>query len=169
MNRRFFSTAAALTLVTALAVAFAGAAGAKTNRVLAFDVMTPVVAPYTGATNPIRGINGGGVAWELVNGKGWLTAGGHLKVEVEGLVLASTHSNPIAAFKATVSCQTIVDGAAQVVNVATAVTFPATTGLASAGGGNADIEAQVALPQPCIAPIIFVTSGGGSWFAATGF
>ena len=174
MNRRFFSTAAALAVVTALAVAFAGAAGAKTNRVLAFDVMTPVVAPYTGATNPIRGINGGGVAWELVNGKGWLTAGGHLKVEVEGLVFASNHSNPIGSFKAVVSCQTIVDGAAQVVNVMTNA-FPATTGLASAGGGNADIEAQVSLPQPCIAPIIFVTSPGtvtnpiGSWFAATGF
>lgn len=46
--------------------------------------------------------------------------------------------------------------------------FPATTGPASAGGGNAEIVADVALPQPCIAPIIFVTSGGGNWFAATG-
>jgi hypothetical protein len=167
MKRRFFSTAAALTVVAILGVAFAGAAGAKTNRVLAFDVMTPVVAPYTGPANPIRGINGGGVPWQLASGKGWLTAGGHLKVEVEGLVLASTHSNPIGSFKAIVSCQTVVDGAAQVVNVATG-TFPATTGFASAGGGNADIEAQLTLPQPCIAPIVFVTSAGGSWFAATG-
>jgi hypothetical protein len=47
--------------------------------------------------------------------------------------------------------------------------FPATTGLASAGGGNAKIEADLSLPSPCIAPIIFVTSAGGSWFAATGF
>lgn len=169
MKRRFFSTAAALTVVAVLGVAFAGAAGAKTNRVLAFDVMTPVVAPYTGSTNAIRGVNGGGLPWELHSGRGWLTAGGSLKVEVHGLVLASSHSNPIASFKATVSCQTIVDGAAQVVNVATAGTFAATTGLASAGGGNADIEAEVTLPHPCIAPIIFVTSGVGSWFAATGF
>jgi len=159
---------AALTVVAVLGVAFAGVVGAKTNRVLVFDVMTPVVAPYTGSTNPIRGINGGGVPWELTSGRGWLTAGGQLKVDVEGLVLASTHSNPIGSFKAIVSCQTIVDGAAQVVNVATG-TFTATTGLASAGGGSADIEAQVTLPQPCIAPIIFVTSVGGSWFAATGF
>jgi len=168
MKRRLISTAAAFTVVAVLGVAFAGAAGAKTNRMLAFDVMTPVVGPYVGSTNPIRGINGGGVAWELGSGKGWLTAGGSLKVEVEGLVFASTHSNPVTSFKAIVSCQTIVDGTAQVVNVATG-TFPATTGLASAGGGNADIEAQVTLPQPCIAPIIFVTSPGGSWFAATGF
>jgi hypothetical protein len=168
MKRRFFSTVAAVTVVAILGFAFAGAAGAKSNRVLAFDVMTPVVVPYTGSTNPIRGINGGGVAWELSSGRGWLTTGGSLKVEVEGLVLAATHSNPIGSFKAVVSCQTIADGTAQVVNVATG-TFPASTGLASAGGGNADIEAQVTLPQPCIAPIIFVTSPGGSWFAATGF
>jgi hypothetical protein len=168
MKRRLVSTAAVLTFVAVLGVAFAGAAGAKTNRVLAFDVMTPVVAPYTSTTNPIRGINGGGVAWELHSGRGWLTTGGSLKVEVAGLVLASSHSNPVGFFKAIVSCQTIVDGTAQVVNVSTG-TVPATTGLASAGGGNADIEAQVTLPQPCIAPIIFVTSPGSAWFAATGF
>ncbi len=46
--------------------------------------------------------------------------------------------------------------------------FPATIGPASAGGGDATIETDVVLPQPCIAPIIFVTSPGGSWFAATG-
>jgi hypothetical protein len=168
MKRRLSSTVATLAVVAILGVAFAGAVGAKTNRILAFDVMTPVVVPYTGSTNPIRGINGGGVAWVLQSGRGWLTTGGSLKVEVTGLVLASTHSNPVASFKAIVSCQTIVDGTAQVANVATG-TFPATTGLASAGGGNADIEAQVSLPAPCIAPIIFVTSPGGSWFAATGF
>jgi hypothetical protein len=26
----------------------------------------------------------------------------------------------------------------------------------------------VALAQPCIAPIVFVTSAGGAWFASTG-
>ncbi|HXQ38721.1 MAG TPA: hypothetical protein VN843_32265, partial [Anaerolineales bacterium] len=53
--------------------------------------------------------------------------------------------------------------------------FPATTGLASAGGGNATIVADLSLPSPCIAPIIFVTGPPnatnpiGAWFAATGF
>lgn len=45
--------------------------------------------------------------------------------------------------------------------------FPATQGFASEGGGNAKIEADLALPQPCLAPIIFVTSPGGAWFAVT--
>ncbi len=48
------------------------------------------------------------------------------------------------------------------------VSFPATTGPASSGGGNSEIETNVSLPHPCIAPIVFVTSPGGAWFAATG-
>jgi hypothetical protein len=36
--------------------------------------------------------------------------------------------------------------------------FPATTGPATSGGGNAEIDAVVTLPSPCIAPIVFVTS-----------
>ena len=35
------------------------------------------------------------------------------------------------------------------------------------GGGNASIEAHANLPHPCIAPIVFVASPGGAWFAAT--
>ena len=87
---------------------------------------------------------------------------------MRGLVLASggaAGTNPVANFRGLVSCLT--DDATPVVNSST-VDFPATTGPASAGGGNADIEADLDLPSPCIAPIVFVTSGGGSWFAATG-
>ena len=67
-------------------------------------------------------------------------------------------------FRGLVSCLT---DSATVVNVPTDL-FPATTGAATAGGGNAVIEQTLDLPNPCIAPIVFVTSGGGSWFAATG-
>ena len=34
--------------------------------------------------------------------------------------------------------------------------------------GDARFDTQVDLPQPCIAPIVFVTSPGGAWFATTG-
>ena len=168
MKRRSIAVLVTLTLLSVLGAAIAGGVGARSARsarILAFDVMTPVVSPYTGSSIPLRGINGGGVAWAIESGSGFLTTGGSLKVEVEGLVVASTGSNPVANLKAIVSCQT-VDGL--VTNVSTGL-FPATTGLASAGGGNADIEAQLTLPSPCIAPIVFVTSGGGSWFATTGF
>jgi hypothetical protein len=34
--------------------------------------------------------------------------------------------------------------------------------------GNARISTRVDLPEPCVAPIVFVTSPTGAWFAATG-
>jgi hypothetical protein len=34
--------------------------------------------------------------------------------------------------------------------------------------GDSKIEATLDLPEPCIAPIVFVTSPGAAWFAATG-
>src|SRR5215471_16513786 len=70
--------------------------------------------------------------------------------------------NPVPQFDAIVSCQTSsAAGAATVTNVSTAA-FPAST------IGNADINATVSLPHPCIAPIVFVASPVFGWFAATG-
>ena len=45
----------------------------------------------------IRGILGGGVPWTLTKAKGSIRTDGHLKIKVDGLVLASTLSNPAAA------------------------------------------------------------------------
>ena len=33
---------------------------------------------------------------------------------------------------------------------------------------TSEIVADLVIPQPCIAPIIFVTNANGSWFASTG-
>ena len=62
--------------------------------------------------------------------------------------------NPSATFLAVVSCLA-ADGTTH--NVFSDP-FPATTGL---GGGDAKVEVQLTLPQPCIAPIVFVTSPAG--------
>ncbi|MBX3057608.1 MAG: hypothetical protein KF770_14165 [Anaerolineae bacterium] len=156
----------------ALAVLFFGwqssVASARQPKILEFDTMVGNTQAFTGATNPIRGINGGGLPWMVAgSAKGELKTDGQLEINVKGLVLAAgpnAGSNPIANFAAIVSCLT---GDGGIVNVMTG-TFPATTGPASQGGGNAKIETVVALPQPCIAPIIFVTNPGGAWFAATG-
>ncbi len=150
-----------------LIAAQAPLAAAKPHQILEFDTMVGVPQAMIGATNPIRGINGGGIPWTIASGRGELTVSGHLEIKVSGLVLAAganAGSNPSASFRGLVSC---LAADASVVNVLTDP-FPATTGLASAGGGNAGIEADLVLPHPCIAPIIFVTSAGGSWFASTG-
>ena len=137
--------------------------------VLKFDVMVGVTGPYTGSANSIRGVPGGGLPWEVAEAHGKLSAGGELKITVEGLVLARRDpvpaalqgTNPVPNFKAIVSCQTITGGAATTTNVE--------TGLVPASGtGDATMRADVALPSPCIAPIVFVTSPNGAWFAATG-
>ena len=157
-------------LLSVLLVATTASYGSHDDRaVLEFDVMAPVIEPFTGATNAIRSVPGGGLPWEEDAAKGELRADGRLEVEVEGLVLARRApvpetlrgTNPIASFKAIVSCLTADGGAAATVNVS--------TGLAPASSsGDAKIEDTVVLPSPCFAPIVFVTSPGGMWFAVTG-
>jgi hypothetical protein len=151
-------------------------ASAKGPKILKFDTMVGVPAGLTGDQSlaPLRGIRGGGIAWAVAEASGELRANGHLEINVVGLVLAAganAGSNPAATFRGLVSCITST-GAVQ--NISTDP-FPATTGPAALGGGNATIEADLVIPQPCIAPIVFVTSAGTatnptvSWFAATGF
>lgn len=162
-----------LTLVIALTLSmvFLGGlyspAAARDPKILEFGSMVGLPQAFTGSQNPIRGINGGGLPWAIGSADGELKSNGKLEISVQGLVFAAgpnTGRNTVPNFRATVSCLTSDAG---VVNVTTDL-FPATLGFASEGGGNAKIEANLSLPQPCIAPIIFVTSPSGAWFAATG-
>jgi hypothetical protein len=159
-------------LLSVALIAKAPLAQSKGHEVLEFQTMAPVMGPYVGATNPIRGVNGGGLPWQLASGRGELSTDGHLEARVTGLVLldgapvpdALQGTNPVPTFRAIVSCQTITDGLATTTNVATGP-FPAST------TGDSRIEAAVDLPSPCIAPIVFVgpaTSATLTWFAATG-
>jgi len=154
-------------LVVAFSVGPFSQVRAQQPKVLEFDSMVGVPTALTGAQNPIRGVNGGGLPWTIGAAHGELTAAGHLEIEVRGLVFAAgpnTGSNTVPSFRGLVSCL-LNDGS--VANVLTGP-FPATLGPATAGGGNSDIEADLALPGVCLAPIIFVTSPGGAWFAVTG-
>lgn len=133
--------------------------------ILEFKRMAPVTGPFVGAAHPIRDVPGGGIPWEISEGRGELSADGHLEVSVRGLVLAAganAGTNPVASFRAIVSCLSI-DAMGNPITVKQQTDpFPAST------SGDADIEAWVSLPHPCIAPIVFVTSPTGAWFAATG-
>ena len=166
MKKLFFVTLSALMVLSTFFAGTVSTAAAKGPKILKFDTMVGIPAGLTRdlSNAPLRGINGGGVPWTIADGSGELRANGHLEISVQGLVLATTGSNPVGTFRGLVSC---VKSDGTFDNILTGP-FPATMGLASAGGGNAEIVADVALPQPCIAPIIFVTSGGGNWFAATG-
>jgi len=159
--------AGAASLVLVAQVALVTAKGP--DKILEWDTMVGVPAGLTGAQSlaPLRGIPGGGIAWKLTEGRGELRVDGKLEIKVDGLVLAAganNGSNPSAVFRAIGSC---VNGDGTFTNILTDA-FPATTGPASAGGGDSKIETNVALPSPCIAPLVFVTSNTGSWFASTG-
>jgi len=94
---------------------------------------------------------------------GQLTQDGQLDIEVTGLVLVSTLMNPVANFRGLVSCLGIGDdGEVTTVNLSTQ-DFPADM------DGNSTISCAVKLPTPCFAPLVFVTSPAGAWFATTGF
>ena len=155
-------------IATTAGIAFASH---KDHTVLRGDVMVGVDPPFTGSTNPIRGINGGGAPWVIGDVEFRLRASGRLDVEFEGLVIgpngppAIAGTNPVAQMKVTVSCLSKdAAGAAVTTNVSTDP-FPVST-----PEGNGEVEAMISLPSPCIAPIIFIANGNaaGAWFAATG-
>ena len=79
-------------------------------------------------------------------------------------MLVSTGQNPVQTFRGVVNCLT-TEQPDMGVNLATAP-VPASM------DGDATIRATVDLPDPCVAPIVFVTSGTGaapgSRSAATG-
>jgi hypothetical protein len=166
--KRFLILFLAAVLAVGLIVQASGASSSG-QKVLEFDTMVGVSGPFVGAANPIRGVNGGGLPWQIAEGRGELASDGSLEVEVRGLVLlnaapvplALQGTNPIASFRAIVSCLTFVDGSPATTNVATGL-FPATA------EGDSKIEATVTLPSPCFAPLIFVGPSPTTWFAVTG-
>jgi hypothetical protein len=177
MRRRILAMAA-LTAALALGATVPAVVGGRTTNMLDFERMASVPTAYTGTKAPIRGLNGGGLPWVIGSAKGEVGVDGSLELKFSGLVLdpndpatinaGNAGTNPVASMRAIVSCQSVdTAGAANVVNVQTA-TFPVTTGTLASGAGTGRVEARLSLPTPCIAPIVFITTPGGAWFAATG-
>jgi len=180
MKRIFVITLAAILLLSSFA--FAGAvspASAKDSTIMEIQSMIGVPRPYTGATNAIRGVPGGGLPWVVNFAEGELKSNGKIEIKVRGLVIDPNDpaaiaagrggTNPSPTFKALVSCLSKdAAGNPTTVNVSTGL-------FAADAAGNSNIEDTVSLPQPCIAPIIFLTgpssatNSTGAWFAATGF
>lgn len=140
---------------------------------MSFDTMYGVDGPFlAGKHHPIRGIPGDELPWEIESAKGSLDTEGHLKIEVRGLVFKDDPSVPIALrgkndaenFRAIVSCITEV-GEDDVRRARARSPL-----FAASEQGDSDIDAQLTLPNPCIAPIIFVLPGDEHfWFAVSGF
>jgi hypothetical protein len=133
--------------------------------IMAFGTMYGVDGPFLDPANAIRGIIGDEAAWKLDSARGFLTKDGHLKIRVRGLIFGDGTPNDEDTFRGAVSCLTENEdlGTTPVANVFTEG-FPATP------SGDSDIDAQVTLPNPCVAPVIFVLAGSeDKWFSVTGF
>src|SRR3954452_19275870 len=160
--------AAATAALIALLAATGIASGSGGNDVLKWKVMAPVDGPVVGTGNPVRGLAGGGLPWQIDKARGELRSDGRLEVRVEGLVLARKApvpanvqgTNPVPQFRAIVSCLT----PAEPVNGENVATDP----FPASPDGDARFEGKIALPASCVAPIVFVTSHTNAWFAATG-
>jgi hypothetical protein len=139
------------------------------NRVvLAFGTMFGVDDPFVAAAGMIRGIPGDEAPWEIKSVHGFLTASGHLEIKVRGLVFKDDPRSPPdeigkndeTSFRALVSCLS-TDNTTPM-NVVTA-------GFPTGPAGNANINAHLKLPSPCVAPIVMILAGSeDKWFAMTG-
>jgi len=145
----------------ALMFASLGLGSGDGRKVLEARVLAPLAPPYLGPAGAIRGVNGAGAQWSIGDAEADLRSDGRLKIDVQGLIVTVRGNNPLLQFKAIGSCQSVVNGAPAVTNVATDP-FDANT------AGDASTETNVDLPTPCFAPIVFVTTPGGSWIAVTG-
>jgi len=187
--RRIIATGLALTLAALLsapATADMGDHGDHGNRgdhgkdkhhdreprlMLAFRSMYGVDGPFIGDANAIRGIPGDEAPWEIARSvKGFLSTDGHLVISVRGVVFKNdplvppdlVGKNDETAFRGAVSCLT-EDPAKPTMNVIS-------DGSPADADGNSFIDARLTLPNPCVAPIVFVLAGSeDKWFSVTGF
>ncbi|WP_207062034.1 hypothetical protein [Motiliproteus sp. SC1-56] len=159
-------------LLIALTLGLAGTAQASGNTVLKFWTMVGVDGPFLrDGGNPIREVEGGGLPWVLEEAKGTLKEDGELKIKVRGLIIPDSEPgfgfNPAPFFRAVVSCMTLnTEGEPVIENLMTDNDAEVMVG--DPRNGDARIEADLDLPDPCLAPVVFVTSPTGLWFSVTG-
>jgi hypothetical protein len=140
----------ALGLVAVLAFATVSTAAASGRKVFSSGM-----AGLPTGSLVLDGLTGGGVPWSIDEGSATLTADGRLHVEVQGLVVASSGVNPVGTGRAVVVCAGVP--------VAFTDTVPF-----SMPDGNAEVDAQVSLPSPCLDLAVFFTNASNRWFAVTG-
>lgn len=117
----------------------------------------------------IGGVNQCGKIWKLAKGEASLSANGHLKVRVNGLVLNDPSTG---VFNGTPDGVTGL--VAAVICGGSGGTIAAqTAGVPLSQAGDAKISASITLPARCVAPVIVVREifdgAVGGWLAATGF
>jgi hypothetical protein len=157
--------------LTACCLVFAAFALTSTLVAHADEVIKAglVACPQDGTS--IGGVNTCGKIWKIKSGNAQLTSDGRLKVEVKGLVL----NDPTLP----ADVNGTADGVTEVVASLVCSRGGASSVAAESGraplskSGQANINATLALPRNCIAPILLIREIWegkiGGWLAATGF
>ena len=165
-----------LLLAVVVAIGAASPASAKHHShpqlVLEAKSMVGVDGAFVGSAFPVRGVPGDDLPWTApAKTSVRLMSNGALTITVKGLLVEDgpntpadlVGTNPDATFRGLVSCVTEVNGASAEVNV---MTKPFKTNK----HGDSRIVDKVALPTPCLAPIVMVIAGDrDEWFSMTGF
>jgi len=106
----------------------------------------------------LHGLTGGGAPWTTDASRAKLFADGRLEVTIDGLVLVSNGTNPIATGRALVTCSSEA--------VARSADVPFSP------SGDATVEATLDLPDHCLAPAVFfvgvTATGAERWLAVSG-
>ncbi len=167
-----FAVVAAL-LTMLLAAPLPGSAQ-NPAKIISFETMYGVDGPFQKQFHhPIRHIRGDELPWEIESANGFVDVTGHVVIHVRGLVFKDDPSvpenlrgtNDAPEFRALVNCVGEDEE-----EESTPVRKVYTDGFPATSGGDADIDDHVELPNPCVAPIVFVLPGDEKlWFAVTGF
>ena len=163
--RTFLLALAALGAVALLMVFAVGALadnGHGNNGDRGQAVFESSIAPSVPADPMLHGVPAAGAAWVIREGEAKVTQDGRFKVEVEGLVLTATGTNPLATISASLYCGSDLDKTAIVTTATVPFSMP---------GGDAEMEANFTPPAKCLAPIVLLHPRGalGAYIGASGF
>lgn len=165
MNRT--SITAAFAVATVATVGVATTALAKDSTRIKADGFAGVPANLTGPAGNLAGFNGGGLPWGIGEAEVQVRRSGKVEVEFQDLVFTAgpnTGRNTVASMRVGVSCLSLATAAR---TTALSDAFPVTVAATAPDGigGDADAETRIELPAECAAPIVFITSPTGAWFA----
>lgn len=105
---------------------------------------------------PLFGVTPGGAPWQITRGLARVGMSGDIAVDVRGLIIPTRGNNPVPALAASLACNGHV--------VATTAVVPFSS------EGDAQIRAQVTVPERCLAPAVLLNPNGNPavYIAVTG-
>ena len=148
-----------------------GAGSRAGRRLLGFQTMYGVEGAFLGASSAGSKRVGDERPWRVSEAQGSIDAAGYVHATIRGLVLANDPAvpprkrgrNDQPRFRLVLSCLTQDEDGVLVSTQISTRGFPATD------RGDCEIDDSLRLPEPCVAPVLYVTGmDEGVWLAMSG-